>query len=239
MADTTAQLTWCGRARSAVPLLGIVRARRTARRSASSARMSTKRSLQSVTIALLLSLVVGQSDAAQSRPWVTLTNCQYVATKAGDGDSFRVRSGTDEFSVRLYYVDAPEATFSYPERLRMQSEHFGITLDATLKAGAQARERTREILREPFVVRTRWASAAGRSREARYYGIVEVGGKNLAEVLVSEGLAQTKGVAPNLPSGEKWSTYMAKLEGLEWEARQKRLGAWASAPEEKKESVQK
>jgi endonuclease YncB( thermonuclease family) len=162
-----------------------------------------------------------------------------VATKAGDGDSFRVRSGINEFSLRLYYVDAPEATFSYPERLRMQSEHFGITLDATLKAGAQARERTREILREPFVVRTRWASAAGRSRETRYYGIVEVGGKNLAEVLVSAGLAQTKGVAPNLPSGEKWSWYMAKLEGLEREARQKRLGAWASAAEEKKESVEK
>jgi micrococcal nuclease len=201
--------------------------------------MSTKRSLQSVTIALLLSLVVGQSRAAESRAWVTLTNCQYVATKAGDGDSFRVRSGTNEFSLRLYYVDAPESTFSYPEQVRLQSEHFGITLDATLKASAQARERTREILREPFVVRTRWASAAGRGRETRYYGIVEVGGKSLAEVLVSEGLAQTKGVAPNLPSGEKAITYMAKLEGLEREARQKRLGAWASAPEEKKETVEK
>ena len=150
-----------------------------------------------------------------------------------------VRSGTNEFTLRLYYVDAPEATLSYPERVRVQSEHFGITLDATLKAGAQARERTREILREPFIVRTRWASAAGRGRETRFYGIVEAGGKNLAEVLVSEGLAQTKGVAPNLPSGEKARAYMAKLEGLEREARQKRLGAWARAADGKKETVEK
>jgi endonuclease YncB( thermonuclease family) len=201
--------------------------------------MSTTRSCQLVIIALLLSLIVGASRAAESRAWVTLTNCQYVATKDGDGDSFRVRSDTNEFILRLYYVDAPETTLTYPERVRQQSEHYGITLDETLKAGAKARERVRQLLREPFIVRTRWASAAGRGRETRYYGLVEVGGKSLAEVLVSEGLAQTKGVAPNLPSGEKANTYMAKLEGLEREARQKRLGAWASAPEEKKEKAEK
>ena len=59
---------------------------------------------------------------------------------------------------------------------------------------------------------TRWASAAGRGRETRDYGFVEVGGKSLAEVLVSEGLAQSKGVAPNLPDGEKASAYMHKLQ---------------------------
>jgi endonuclease YncB( thermonuclease family) len=58
-------------------------------------------------------------------------------------------------------------------------------------------------------------------------------------VLVSEGLAQTKGVAPNLPSGEKASAYMRKLEGLEQAARHRRLGAWARAPEEKKEKAKK
>jgi len=201
--------------------------------------MSTTRSCQLVIIALLLSLIVGASRAAESRAWVTLTNCQYVATKDGDGDSFRVRSDTNEFILRLYYVDAPETTLTYPERVRQQSEHYGITLDETLKAGAKARERVRQLLREPFIVRTRWASAAGRGRETRYYGLVEIGGKSLAEVLVSEGLAQTKGVAPNLPSGEKASAYMKRLEDLEREARQKRLGAWASAPEEKKEKAEK
>ena len=76
--------------------------------------MLTTRSYQSVVIALLLLLLLvgGQSHAAERRAWVTLTNCQYVVTKAGDGDSFRVHSGTNEFNLRLYYVDAPEATLT-------------------------------------------------------------------------------------------------------------------------------
>jgi endonuclease YncB( thermonuclease family) len=201
--------------------------------------MTTTRLWQTVLIGLVLSVVVRTSHAAESKSWVTLTNCQYVATKDGDGDSFRVHSDTNEFILRLYYVDAPEATLTYPERVRQQSEHYGITLDERLKAGAKARERVSELLREPFLVRTRWASAAGRGRETRYYGIVEVGGKSLAELLVSEGLAQTKGVAPNLPSGEKASAYMKRLEDLEGEARQKRVGAWASAREKKKEKDEK
>ena len=205
----------------------------------SSIRMAPFRSWQSVIIALLLSLVAGASHAAVSRAWITLTNCQYVATKDGDGDSFRVRSGMNEFSLRLYYVDAPETTLTYGERVHQQSEHYGITLDETLKTGAKARERVQELLRESFTVHTRWASAAGRGREPRYYGLVEVGGKSLAEVLVSEGLAQVKGVAPNLPSGEKASAYMKRLDDLEHKARQKRLGAWAKAPEDKKEKDEK
>lgn len=198
--------------------------------------MQTTRSWQSVILALVLSAVAGASRAAETKPWVTLTNCEYVASESNDGDSFRVRSGTNEFSLRLYFVDAPESTMTYPERVRQQSEHYGITLDETLKAGAKARDRTQALLREPFLVRTRWASAAGRGRETRNYGIVEVGARSLAEVLVSEGLAQAKGVAPNLPSGEKAAAYMKRLEDLQGEARQKRLGAWATTPELKKET---
>jgi len=201
--------------------------------------LSRANSWQFVILALVFSLIAGRGHAANTRAWVTLSNCQYVATKDADGDSFQVHDGTKEFTLRLYYVDAPETTLTYPERVRQQSEHFGITLDATLKTGARARERTRELLREPFVVRTRWANAAGRARETRYYGLVEVGGRNLAELLVIEGLARTKGVAPNLPSGEKAGAYMKKLESLEREARQKRLGAWASGLEDKKKRTEK
>jgi len=202
-------------------------------------RMNTLMLWRIAAIALWLSITTGPTGAAERKEWVTLTNCQYVAAKYNDGDSFRVRSGTNKFTLRLYFVDTPEATLTYPERTRQQSEHFGITLDETLKAGARASERTRELLREPFVVRTRWASAAGRGRETRYYGLVEVGGKSLAEVLVGEGLAQAKGVAPNLPSGEKATVYMKRLEGLEGEARQKRLGAWATSAIQKTEGEAK
>jgi endonuclease YncB( thermonuclease family) len=180
-------------------------------------------------LALLLSVAFRQSWAAEHREWVTLTNCQYVAGKDNDGDSFRVRCGTNEFIARLYFVDTPETNLKYPERTREQSEHFGVTLDETLKAGAMAKDMVRELLREPFVVYTRWATAAGRSKEPRYYVNVEAGGKSLAEALVSQGLARTKGVIANLPTGEKSKAYMEKLETLEREARQKGRGVWASS----------
>ena len=180
-------------------------------------------------VMLLLFVILSPSSAAERRAWVTLTDCQYVAAKDNDGDSFRVRCGTNEFNLRLYFVDAPETNLRYPERTREQSEYFGVTLDETMKAGAKARDTVRKMLQKPFVVATRWATAGGRSREARYSALVEVGGKGLAEVLVGQGFARTKGVFANLPTGEKAKAYAEKLEQLEREARQKRLGIWGSA----------
>jgi len=192
-----------------------------------------------IAVTLLLLVAPWPSGAAERREWVSLTNCQYVAAKDNDGDSFRVRCGTNEFTLRLYFVDAPETNLRYPERTREQSEHFGVTLGETMKAGAKAKDTVQEILRDPFVVRTRWASAAGRGKETRYYALVEVGGQSLAEVLVSQGLARTKGVSPNLPTGERAKAYVERLEALEGEARQRRLGIWASSPEKKTESQTK
>ena len=98
-----------------------------------------------------------------------------------------------------------------------------------MKAGRMARDMVREFLKEPFVVHTRWATAGGRSKTTRYYVLIEADGKSLAEALVSQGLARTKGVAVKLPTGEKAKDYVEKLEALEREARQKRVGVWAGA----------
>ncbi len=54
-------------------------------------------------ITLLLFVAPWPSNAAERRQWVTFTTCQYVAAKDNDGDSFRVRCGTDEFNLRLYF----------------------------------------------------------------------------------------------------------------------------------------
>jgi endonuclease YncB( thermonuclease family) len=184
-------------------------------------------------VALLLLVALEPSRAAERRRWVTLTDCHYVAAKDNDGDSFRVRCGTNEFNLRLYFVDAPETNLRYPDRTREQSDYFRVTLDETMKAGAKARDTVQEMLREPFVVGTRWASAAGRSRETRYYALVEVNAKRLVELLVSQGLARVKGVSMNLPTGEKAKAYVERLDQLEREARQKRLGVWARSAEKR------
>jgi endonuclease YncB( thermonuclease family) len=58
-------------------------------------------------------------------------------------------------------------------------------------------------------------------------------------VLVGQGLARTKGVFVNLPTGEKAKAYAERLEAMEREARQKQLGVWASAPARRAETETK
>jgi len=188
-----------------------------------------------ITLAVCLAGWPGEA-AERTERMVMLTNCQYVAHADNDGDSFRVRSGTNEFLVRLYFVDAPETNLRYPERTREQSEYFGVTLDETMKAGRTARDVVRDTLREPFTVWTRWASAAGRSRDPRYYGFVQVGTNALDEILVTKGLAQPKGVRPNLPTGEKAAAHLQRLSTLEADAKRQRAGLWASPAEKKPET---
>lgn len=187
-------------------------------------------------IALSVCLAALPSWAADRKPWAILTNCQYVAFADADGDSFRVRSGTNEFLLRLYFVDAPETNLRYPERTRQQSEHFGVTLDESMKAGRQARDLTRNLLREPFTVWTRRAIAPGRSKEPRYYGMVQVGTNSLVEILVSKGLALTKGLQPDLPTREKGAAYARRLLAMEAEAKRQRAGLWASSKENNAET---
>lgn len=186
-------------------------------------------SAKTLIIVWLVSLLFGKVAVAQQRQWVTLTNCQLVTTHELDADSFRVRSGTNEYNVRLYFVDAPESNLRYPERTREQAEYFGLTIDDTIKAGVAAAEACRKLLEQPFVVKTRWAVAGGRTREPRYYCIVEVGGTNLAELLVAQGWARTKGVVVTLPTGQKAQDYIETLLTLENKARQTGLGAWANS----------
>jgi endonuclease YncB( thermonuclease family) len=194
--------------------------------------MQILRPFRAIIIALSL-VVVGQTWASEKN-WVMLTDCQYVDSKDNDGDSFHVRCGEKEFRARLYFVDAPETNLTYAERTREQSLHFGISLDETMKAGVKAKERVHALLQKPFILRTVFATAAGRGRETRYYVLIEIDGKNLAEILVGEGLARVKGVGHVLPSGEKSSAYVDRLTALEQEAREKRLGAWSTTVEEKK-----
>jgi endonuclease YncB( thermonuclease family) len=181
-----------------------------------------------IAIMLCLSAIAADGDAAGRKQWVTLGDCRYVDAEYNDGDSFRVRCGDKEFNLRLYFVDAPETKMRYGDRVLEQSKHFGVTLDEALRAGDRAKDRVRDLLRGPFSVQTREATAGGGGKAPRYYALVEVGGKRLEEILVAEGLARTKGIFPNLPSGEKGKAYRARLEALEDAAHHKRLGVWAS-----------
>lgn len=164
--------------------------------------------------------------AAERKPWQQFTHCKYVEAQYNDGDSFRVNCNNREFILRLYYVDAPEADLSNAERVAEQRAYFGVTIEDIFATGEKATQRTREILQQPFTVSTRWASAMGRSAEPRFFELIEVGGKHLIEVLLAEGLARTKGVVANLPTGERSKKYREKLRNIERQAQDQRRGAW-------------
>ena len=174
-------------------------------------------------------LFCSATATAATQPWATLSGCSYVAHKNNDGDSFHVRCGAEEFVLRLYFVDTPETNLTYGERTRQQAAHFGATLDATLKAGATARLFVRDALNRPFTVLTRKAYAQGAAKDPRYYGMVQVAGKGLDEMLVLAGLARVKGVAVNIPGAEKARAHSQRLLLLEEHAKQKRRGLWSAA----------
>jgi endonuclease YncB( thermonuclease family) len=170
-----------------------------------------------------------RAPAKKPKTWESFEKCTYLENTSNDGDSFQVRHGKKTLHVRLYFVDAPETNLADPERVIEQSQHFGITQAATLQAGKKAAEVTRQFLSQSFTVHTRWTVAGGRSRQPRYYAIVAVSGRDLGELLVSQGLARTKGAVAPTPDGEPSKSVMARLQQLESEARRQRFGAWSAS----------
>ncbi|HRI11774.1 MAG TPA: thermonuclease family protein [Verrucomicrobiota bacterium] len=170
------------------------------------------------------------SQAAERRAWSTLTNCTLIVSANGDGDSFRIRSGNKELNIRLYFVDAPECNLAYPERVLEQSRYFGVSLDTAIAGGVAAKHFTERLLtNRTFTVRTSFAVAGGRSREPRYYSIVELGTNSLAEALVANGWARTKGMVTTPEGGRPSKEVVKDLANLELAARVQRRGIWRSS----------
>jgi endonuclease YncB( thermonuclease family) len=185
--------------------------------------------------------VVQERARKPAQAWVKLAGCHYLQQNYNDGDSFHVRWDQQEFVFRLYFVDAPEIEESRSsngkgkpsDRSLEQSKYFGVTVQQNSKAGLEAKEFVQRSLQRPFIIWTRWKSAMGMGHLPRYYALIEVDGKSLAEELVSRGLARAKGVVAILPDGTPAKVYMEKLRSLEAEAREKRRGIWAESTDPK------
>ena len=181
-------------------------------------------------IAVLLALCALTGHAAEKKKeWSKLEGCRYLASKYNDGDSFSVQCGQEKFFVRLYFVDSPEMDLSSGDRVRLQYEYFGVTTDEVTRAGGRAADLVRDKLSgKPFVIQTRKAFAPGRGKSTRYYSLVQVEGKYLHQILLSEGLARNKGTTVALPTGEKARAHVEALQKLEDSAKLSRKGLWAT-----------
>jgi len=161
-----------------------------------------------------------------SKDWTVLENCRLIVNPANDGDSFHVSAGTNEYIFRLYLVDAPETDEMTAGRLVAQAKYFGITVPQAIEVGRAAKEFTREKLSAPFTVFTRMSDAMGQSRLERFYAFVQTKEGDLGEQLVRNGLARNYGFKAVPPGLRNSRVEMEKLQQLENEARQEKIGGW-------------
>lgn len=159
--------------------------------------------------------------------WEVLAKCRLTTNTVADGDSFHITHQGREYIFRLYFVDAPEADAALAERARDQASYFGIAAKDIPKGGKMAAKFAQQKLAgREFTVVTRYQNALGRSSMARFYSVVLVDGKNLAEELVVGGWARIYGLKANWPDGERSAAFVNKLKNLELTARENRLGIW-------------
>ena len=183
-------------------------------------------SSRALLIWVALSLAI--ADLGASGDWITLENCRLVPNPANDGDSFHVRANDKEYICRLYLVDAPETDAVSPARLIEQAKYFGISVPQVIELGEAAKLFVRQKLAEPFTVFTRMANAMGRSNIERIYAFVQTKDGDLGEQLVANGLARVYGKSAVPPGALSSAAESQKLKNLENQAKQAKLGGWAS-----------
>jgi competence protein ComEA len=167
--------------------------------------------------------------AGREKDWIVLENCRLVPNKANDGDSFHVRANDTEYLVRLYFVDAPETAGISAARLIEQAEYFGVSVPQVVEIGLDAKKFVDAKLSEPFSVLTRFAGGLGRSKVQRIYGFVRTKDGDLGEQLIANGLARIHGTPAAPPGAVSSASEREKLEELEREAKQRKVGGWGMA----------
>ena len=166
-----------------------------------------------------------------SAPWVTLQGGHYLIKRPNDGDSFHVSVEGHEYIFRLYFVDAPETSAEFGDRVEEQATYFGVTVDQVLQVGELAKEFTREKLADSFFVRTCWEDAGGRSRMQRFYAFVQTRTGDLGEQLVENGLARAH-LATAKPEGlTSAAAEWKNLIKLEHKAKREKVGGWGANEE--------
>src|SRR4030095_11629068 len=187
-----------------------------------------RRKIGLLALALVCAVPI-DAGARESKHWIVLENCRFILNPADDGDSFHVSVGTKEYIFRLYMVDAPETDALTPGRLVEQAKYFGITVPQAIEVGEAAKEFTRQKLSEPFTVFTRMSDAMGHSRIERFYAFVQTKEGDLGEQLVRNGLARNYGFKGAPPGFKNSHVEVQKLQQLENEAREEKIGGWGIA----------
>ncbi len=177
-------------------------------------------------LVLLLLIQTGVPSAFSHSPWVTLQGGHYLVKRPNDGDSFHISVQGREYIFRLYFIDAPETTAEFRDRVEEQAIFFGVKPDQVLQVGELAKRFVREKLSEPFLVRTCWEDAGGRSRMQRFYAFVQTRTGDLGEQLVEDGLARIHAGTAKPEGLTSAAAEWRKLVSLEHKAKREKVGGW-------------
>jgi len=169
------------------------------------------------------------TNAFAHSPWITLQGGHYLIKRPNDGDSFHVSVEGHEYIFRLYFVDAPETSAEFRDRVEEQAKYFGVTVDQVLEVGDLAKQFTREKLTEPFLVRTCWEDAGGRSRMQRFYAFVQTRTGDLGEQLVENGLARSHPATAKPEGLTSAAAEWQRLMALEQKAKREKVGGWGAS----------
>jgi len=186
---------------------------------------------------LFLFLIVATGSAEELQ---TFHGCVLLPTEWADGDSFLVRFPDGvERTLRLYAVDCIElhvTSATDARRLRSQRRYFGISqfgggirtsVAVAHDVAGDAATTVQSLLKEPFSVITAFADGRGDGRHHRYYAFVETADqKDLAEELVTRGLARALGVYRRRSPDVSHTEYRARMKDFEMRAAIRRVGVW-------------
>ena len=181
-----------------------------------------KRSILFIGIASWAALV----DLHGAGDWTVLEDCRLIENPANDGDTFHVSVGAKEYLLRLYLVDAPEIEARDPGRLVEQAKYFEITVPQAIEVGEAAKEFAKSKLAERFKAFTHMSDAMGSSNIERIAAFVQTKEGDLGEQLVRNGLARVHGIKGAPPGSKTSKAEIEKLQQLETEARQEKIGGW-------------
>jgi competence protein ComEA len=187
------------------------------------------------------------STGRGAEPLTKLEGCRLVPTEWSDGDSFRIKTSKGkEHTLRLYGADCIEwhvTDETDARRLREQLRYFGISemgktvpasFELAKRFGKSAADRVSTLLQAPFTIHTAFADARGDGRHQRIYGFVTLAdGRDLASVLVEEGLGRAFGVYRETPEGRSRDEYRETMRDLELQAAKRSAGIWAKTNWEK------
>ncbi len=169
------------------------------------------------------------SPKPKSGTWEKLQSPTLVENGGNDGDSFLLQHAGGKQRFRLYFVDTPEKSRRYPERLGHQSRYFdGLDFDRLVAGARDAQDFTLKLLhKEKFEAWSRWESVMDSDRFHVMIRFPDLPGQPwLDEELVKAGLARIYGMPVNLPDGTSKARHLSYLKSLEAVARRENRGLW-------------